>query len=230
MANDFFTAFWNNRDNPQAKQHSGEKMSMLYSQEINILLQKMDYEGGAVFETGCADGALFEFLNINKVGYKGIDLSQSMVDIFKSKYPEINASAGDGSRILSEERKYGLVFNTGVCQYFNPHEMRQYIIDAKNILNKNGIILLVNIPHTKDRYSYYSRYFSNKILSFKSRLAYIYLGLMSPLKIHEGPKTMGYWYSIDFFKTVAKELNLHLEIFGSINHPYRISIGLKKNS
>jgi trans-aconitate methyltransferase len=62
-------------------------------------------QGDRVLDIGCAGGIHVPlFLGIGrKLKYEGMDLSQSMIDIAKSRYPQLEFTVGN---ILSFEPKY----------------------------------------------------------------------------------------------------------------------------
>ena len=229
MKDIFFKQYWQKQTSPLTCIDDSMDISSLYAGEINILLKKISYDGGTCYETGCGNGALFNFLDINKVNYKGVDLSDSMVNQFKQKHPGVNVTVGNGVKLDYEPDKYSLIFNTGVVQYFSPDELTAYLVSAKDNLNANGKILLVNVLHKKSRSLFFSSYFSGKKFSLLQSLKLKILGLISPLKIHSNAKVMGYWYDVKYFNKVANHLGLTAEYYGSILQPFRISVVLKKS-
>ena len=89
-----------------------------YAEEINLILKVSEYSGGAVLETGCGNGALFPYLDINKKEYTGVDISESLLSIFRSKHPDANLICGDSSTYLSNER-FSLIFTNDASLYIN---------------------------------------------------------------------------------------------------------------
>ncbi len=228
----FFTEYWKKKESPLVQLSSESlNLSNIYANEINCLLALHDYDGGPVFETGCGDGSVFEHLNINKDDYTGIDISQPMLDTFLQKFPNANIQHVDGINYqYDKNKKYSLIFSTGVVQYFNPTELTQYIENSLKHLNDNGTLLIVNSLNKKDRFHFFSKYYSNHKYSVKSLFKYKVLALLSPLKLDPDSKSMGYWYSANFFRRLAKKNNCELKVYGSILQPFRISVGFKKKN
>ena len=74
------------------------------------------------------------------------------------------------------------------------------------------------------RKNYYLKKFDKVDASIKESIS----ALISPLKITNSEKAMGYWYETSIFKETAKALDIDINIFGSIFYPYRISVTLSK--
>lgn len=204
--------FWGNQTTPLHR-YNNEKWYCLYAQEINLILESLEYQDGSVLETGCGNGALFDYLNINKKDYIGTDISQSLLDIFKTKHSDVNLICTDSS-IYTADRKFSLIFSNGVIQYFDQNQLDTYIKNSLEMLEVNGIIILGNVLWKDLRKRYYLK---NDFVKF---IKYLVLKSL-------GKDCMGDWYNpSDFSKYESDKIQLH--IFGSLFHNYRFSLALKK--
>jgi cyclopropane fatty-acyl-phospholipid synthase-like methyltransferase len=210
--NNHWENFWERQTTPLYR-HSGEKWWLLYAKEINLILTTLGYTGGPVLETGCGDGSLFDHLEINKEEYLGIDLSDSMLAVFRSRHPHVNLVCTNAAK-YSSDRKFSLIFSNQVIQYFSQDDLDIYINNALEAIEEDGIILLANILW-KDLE--FNQYHGGNIISY----------LKSYIKRILGRDNMGYWYSPkDFEKYQRAGVEIH--VFGSLFYPYRFSLALKK--
>lgn len=194
-----------------------------YAEEINLILKVSEYSGGAVLETGCGNGALFPYLDINKKEYTGVDISESLLSIFRSKHPYANLICGDSSTYLSNER-FSLIFSNGVIQYFNRQMMHRYILTSMDMLKENGILLIANILWKNAKNGYYSGELTTRTpKSGNPSLKIIKSFIWRIIKPND---SMGHFYNPrDFF-----QYGVNTTVYGSLFHPYRFSVVLRKKT
>lgn len=212
-------AFWNTQVTPL---HYGdtEKWYQRFAEEINGLVDAVGYAGGSVLESGCGNGALFGYLRINKTEYLGVDLSMSMLRIFRSKFPEVKLICADASSFFIN-RNFQLIFSNGVVQYFEPMMLRKYVQNSYHMLEKGGSLLVANVPWKDLRSGYLSGTLYQKPVVNKNRRR------IKGFVAHFRDDNMGFWYNPqDFFG--FSRLGFEVTLFGSLYHPYRFSIALKK--
>ena len=204
--------FWGQQTTPLYR-HKGEKWRALYAQEINTILTSLGYTGGAVLETGCGDGSLFEYLDIDKAAYLGTDLSESMLSVFRSRHPGVNVVCTNAATYAGDHQ-FSLIFSNQVIQYFNKDDLDIYINNALNNTEDDGIVLLANILWQDLEFS---QYHNGNLISY----------LKSQISRAIGTDTMGYWYGPrDFDKYQRAGVEIH--VFGSLFYPYRFSLAFKK--
>jgi 2-polyprenyl-3-methyl-5-hydroxy-6-metoxy-1,4-benzoquinol methylase len=191
-----------------------------FAEEINSILDASGYAGGAVMESGCGNGALFGYLDINKSDYLGVDFSENMLRIFRSKYPNVRLICADASSFCVK-RKFELIFSNGVVQYFDKSMLRRYVHNSHHMLYNGGILLVANVPMRHLRSSYRSGELIQEPSTSKS-----YLFLKELLYRFKG-EDLGFWYNPkDFFDFM--HIGFKITVFGSLYHPYRFSIVMKK--
>lgn len=219
---DRWKEFWNKQTNP-LHSYNSENWYELFADEINLILKASEYNGGAVLETGCGNGALFPYLDINKSNYTGIDLSESLLEIFRKNHPNTNLICGDASAYHSSQR-FSLIFSNGVAQYFDQKMLDTYINNSMNMLDGGGVLLLGNLLWKDVRNQYHSGELvrgENVKKPKYPRLKLIKATVWSFLGLHD---SMGHYYNPrDFYRYQAEVV-----FYGSLFHPYRFSVALKK--
>jgi cyclopropane fatty-acyl-phospholipid synthase-like methyltransferase len=217
----YWKDFWDNQSTPLHRYNTDE-WYRLYAKEINLILESVGYKGGSALETGCGNGALFDSLEIDKTGYVGTDISENLVKIFQARHPELEILCTDSASYYVE-RKFSLIFSNGVIQYFNPAQLAQYISNSLKMLDKGGILLMANIPDRDATKKYYGGEGQSTLNSL------VGLAKVNVKRMLLGQKELGNWYNFqDFIKFRSEEIEV--QNFGSIFHPYRFSLSLKKLS
>jgi cyclopropane fatty-acyl-phospholipid synthase-like methyltransferase len=215
---DYWKKFWDDQATPLHRYNTPEWYA-LYAKEINLILDALGYNGGPVLETGCGNGALFDQLNINKSDYVGTDISSGLIEIFRSQHPELELACTDSAAYQSE-KKFSLIFSNGVIQYFDRSQLDLYVKNSLNMLNENGILLMVNVPDKDIQKKYYA---VNQRSSITATFQYVKVLAQRLL----GVPGIGNWYSNrDFF--VYEAQGLEIQFFGSLFHTYRFTISIKK--
>lgn len=214
--------FWNQQTSP-LHSYNSPTWYRLFANEINLILQAVEYKGGAVLETGCGNGALFPYLDIDKKDYTGIDLSDSLLEIFRKNHPDVNVISGDASSYRSEKR-FSLIFSNGVVQYFNKKMLDKYIQQSIEMLEDNGILLMGNLLWKDVRNQYYSGELITGENVKKPRYPRLKLIKAKIWSLLDKNDFMGHAYNPrDFF-----EYSGEVTIYGSLFHPYRFSVAIKK--
>jgi len=217
---DKWKEFWDQQKTPLHRNNS-EIWYQYYAEEINLILSSSGYLGGSVLESGCGNGALFDFLDINKEKYIGVDLSETLLSIFRNKHPLLELVCADASSYYTN-KKFDLIFSNGVIQYFNKAMLTSYIQNAMGMLNSDGLLLMANIPWKAQRLSYsIGELGANPESSFMNTIKTFF-------RIKFKKDMMGEWYDPkDFLKYKNDEIDI--KFYGSLFHPYRFSVVLKKN-
>jgi cyclopropane fatty-acyl-phospholipid synthase-like methyltransferase len=219
----YWKNFWDNQSSPLHRYNTDE-WYLLYAKEINLILESVGYQGGSTLETGCGNGALFDNLEIDKTSYVGTDISENLIKIFQERHPELELLCTD-SASYCVDRMFSLIFSNGVVQYFSPQQIHQYVENSIKMLNENGILLMANIPDRDARNKFYGGQNQSQVFGavgvMKATIASKVFGKKT--------QTLGDWYNVsDFLK--YQDRGLEIQTFGSLFHPYRFSIALKKVS
>lgn len=224
---DRWKKFWNKQTTP-LHSYNNPFWYKLFADEINLILRASEYSGESVLETACGNGALFPYLDINKEDYIGIDLSETLIEIFKKDYPHLKLICGDASS-YHPDKSFSLILSNALVQYLDKQTLHNYILNSIDLLTENGIILMANIPWKDNKF----KFFSGELVSGEhlKEAKYSLKKLIKTLTwiAMKGQDPMGYYYNPrDFFK--YKKYNMHVIICGSLFHPSRFSVILKKKN
>jgi len=141
---------------------------------FKILSEIGDLNGAKILDIGCGFGDFHQYLiNENmKVDYTGYDISPKIIDVAKSKYPEVKFRVKD---ILREEisEKFDYVFESGILnkRISNNIGYAKKMIARMFGLCKNGVALnmMTNYIDYREDYLYY--YSPEKIFGFCKNLS-----------------------------------------------------------
>jgi predicted TPR repeat methyltransferase len=82
---DYWKNFWNQQDSPLHESMTEESYT-LYAKELLLILESIDKTNfNTVLEIGCGDGSFYEHMGFKKTTYKGFDISESLIKLFKKK-------------------------------------------------------------------------------------------------------------------------------------------------
>ncbi|KKU53792.1 MAG: Protein CBR-ALKB-8 [Candidatus Moranbacteria bacterium GW2011_GWE2_47_10] len=133
-------------------------------------------DGDNVFDFGCGNGRLFEFLSGKaKIGYWGADVSGNLIDIAKSKYPVENArfSKLDPSQdsLALEDGFFNTVYSIAVFHHIPGEELRAKLVgELLRIMKPDGhVVVTVWNLWQKKYFKAISQNWKNKLLG-KSEL------------------------------------------------------------
>jgi cyclopropane fatty-acyl-phospholipid synthase-like methyltransferase len=217
---EYWKNFWSAQSTPCHRYNTPEWYDR-YAREINLILESVGYQGGSVMETGCGNGALFSGLNINKEDYVGTDISDSLIEIFQIEHPEIKLFCTD-SASFKLDRQFSLIFSNGVVQYFDHKQLDIYMQNSLAMLEPGGLLLLGNLLFRDLKGLFAAGEFSGKYVPRR-------LAKTVKFRFREvvGNPSMGHWHSPrDFLKYQTE--GMEVQVFGSLFHPYRFSLVLKK--
>ena len=117
--------YWRNHRN---------KLDELYKSE-RFFLEPALKQVTSVLDIGCAAGGSYNFCKEanNSIKYKGIDISNNLIQIAKSRYPKVDFLHYDGKTIPFKENEFDLVFSIGVLHHLlHWKEMIKNIVSCCN--------------------------------------------------------------------------------------------------
>ena len=138
----------------------------LSHRDIPMLLKKYVH-GNKALEYGSATGFSTKFLSEQGYDVEGVDVSYAMVKNARKTFSDIKFSLVKNDSIPSQSNKYDLVFSSLVLfEMAGEQEMMNYLIEARRVLKKDGIfLLLVGSEHmysNKNLRTFYNDYPENK--------------------------------------------------------------------
>ncbi|MDD3646315.1 MAG: class I SAM-dependent methyltransferase [Candidatus Gracilibacteria bacterium] len=134
-----------------AKNFSKSRKNMKW-EEIDYFISSYlsDFENKDFLDIGCGSGRLLEqfgdIFDIEKINYLGVDLSSLMIDEAKKSYNNKDFLVLDMLSINQiKDRKFDFIFFIASFHHLQTIEERIEVLEkAKNLLKKNGIILMTN--------------------------------------------------------------------------------------
>lgn len=111
-------------------------------QEFSFLFNDYLLSGEKVLDIGCGNGRFFELCK-DKVFYFGIDNSEELIKIAKSRYPEANFQVADALNLPFSDNYFDKVYNIAVLQHIPSREFReQFLKEIKRVLKSEGLLFL----------------------------------------------------------------------------------------
>jgi cyclopropane fatty-acyl-phospholipid synthase-like methyltransferase len=209
--------------------------------------------GESLLDFGCGSASILAYIANEYKTVVGTDFSQSMLLEAENRMKSFHID--NVSFILANEttiwNKISLDFDritaTGVVQYFNLDQLRNFIINSSRFISDEGMIILFDIldPHLYWLWKYgtargkLSKLFNqvhlkNSRLSENSSFFFLkaeILSILDQLKrfVTREPDPIGYTYHPSIIKDIAYENGLEFEYICSIYYEYRYHAILKKS-
>ncbi|NCO80431.1 class I SAM-dependent methyltransferase [bacterium] len=120
-------------------------------------LEEYLISGEKVLDLGCGNGRLYELFKEKFVDYYGVDSSDKIIEIAKSRYPKTKFQVADALNLPFTENFFDKVISIAVFHHIPSKEFRlQFLNEIKRVLKPEGkIILLVwNLSIWKSFFSF----------------------------------------------------------------------------
>jgi len=102
-------------------------------------------ENDKVLDIGCGNGRLYHVLKEKQVFYTGLDLSEELIKIAKTKCPDTSFVVGDMKKLPFLADTFHAVFCVAAFHHLATAEERlQTLREMKRVVKSGGKILLVN--------------------------------------------------------------------------------------
>jgi len=106
-------------------------------------LGEYSLEGERVLDSGCANGRLFGVLEVKKVDYYGIDISERLIDIAKKNYPRAKFQVADALNLPFPDNFFDKIYSISVLHNVPSRELRlRYLKEARRILRPEGLLII----------------------------------------------------------------------------------------
>jgi cyclopropane fatty-acyl-phospholipid synthase-like methyltransferase len=214
---DHWKKFWEQQTKPL---HQREEAAFyaLHGAELAVLTG--DCAGLRVLEIGCGDGALFTSLGFPaSASYVGVDLSQSMLDVFRQRHPGLDLRLGDAIDIPSKER-FDLVFSNGVVQYLDLQAFCRHLKAVGERLAAGGRYVCGSVPARERRSAYVTG-----LGAFPARREPVRT-VKEVLSLIAGRSSLGQWYGLRDIEAAARQSGLDVQVYGSLCYLYRYHLVL----
>jgi len=99
--------------------------------------------GMKILDLGCGNGRLYEIFKDKNIDYIGIDISEKLIRLAQTKYPETQFLVGDGLDLPFKDNSFDVVYSIAVFHHIPSQALRiQFLKEAKRVLKKDGKIIL----------------------------------------------------------------------------------------
>jgi SAM-dependent methyltransferase len=212
--------FWAGQTCPFHREDS-EAHYAVYGAELKILFAP--YAPRRVLEIGCGNGALFTHLGFERLdGYKGVDISASMLGDFKDRFPGVELVQGSGHDFRDGER-YDMVFSNGVVQCFTRDMMDLHARNAATQLAPGGLLVCASVPWRRMRWPF----FRGKLGGVKRRR---FLPAVRAYLRGLAQDNIGRWFDFAEFHALGRKHGFEPRFFGSLHYMYRFHAVLLKKA
>ena len=100
--------------------------------------------GEKVLDLGCGNGRLYELLRARKADYYGIDVSEKLIEIAKSHYPDAKFQVADALNLPFSDNFFDRVFSIAVFHHIPSEKFRlRFLSEAKRVLRPGGSLVLI---------------------------------------------------------------------------------------
>lgn len=189
-----FRKFWADKSTPLHGNDSGE-----FYQNLALELKALFPVAlrSKVLEIGCGDGRLFQYLDLPGDSYTGVDFSPTLLDLFRSRHPELQLCCAEGSSFLESSGKYRLIFSHGVVQYFDQEMLHLHFENARRMMGDDSFLVCASVLDKARRNQHEAG------LHVKGTVARIIRITKSAVLRMLAMDVMGYWYSREEFARIA---------------------------
>ncbi len=111
--------------------------------EAEFLVKDYVKEKEKILDFGCGRGQWYEFFKEKKAQYFGVDFSEKLIEIAKSKYLGVNFQTIDGINLPFENEFFDKVYAIAVFHHLPSEKIRISVLkEIKRVLKKGGILIL----------------------------------------------------------------------------------------
>ena len=96
------------------------------------------FEGKKILDLGCGTGRIYPLFKNSE--YFGVDISQKLLNIFKTKHPEARFCLTDGFDIPVEKESIDIIWCWSIFTHYPLEDIEKMLKEMKRILKKDGRI------------------------------------------------------------------------------------------
>jgi len=112
-------------------------------QEIQEWILKFILPGDKILDLGCGNGRFFEVFKNIEIDYFGVDISEKLIEIAKSKYSQGKFIVSPALNLPFPEDFFDKVINFAVFHHIPSEEFRlQFLKEIKRVLKPKGLLVL----------------------------------------------------------------------------------------
>jgi SAM-dependent methyltransferase len=209
---DHFGTFWTGKQSPLHRQTTPAEYAR-YAEELRFLFSPAS--PSKVLDIGCGSGDMHAALGFDRLQYRGVDFSASMLEAFRRQYPQADLVCASGHS-YRDDRTYDMVFSNGVLQNFDAEMLDQHVANAAAMLAPGGILVADSLPWKLHQVAYYTQEITRPGKpSFRCRLT-------AWVKCHRPDTRIGHWFTLDELEALARKHAFSATHYGSLLYPYRL--------
>ena len=112
-------------------------------EETKFLLDDWLRAGDRVLDLGCGNGRYFPSFEKKNVEYLGVDSSQELIEIAKSKYPQAEFKVADALNLPLPADFFDRIYSIAVFHHIPSKNLRiDFLKEAKRVLKPGGLLIL----------------------------------------------------------------------------------------
>ena len=216
-----FQKFWADKSSPLHGSSSWEFYQKLAA-ELKALFPLALHS--KVLEIGCGDGSLFPYLDLPGDRYTGVDFSPKLLELFRSRHPELQLCCAEGSSFLESNGKYRLIFSHGVVQHFDREMLHRHFENARRMMCDDSLLVCASVLDKSRRNHYEAGLHTKGTAARMLRMSKSTVLRMLALDV------MGYWYSRAEFERIANAHGFEASFTESRIFSYRFHAVLRLKS
>jgi SAM-dependent methyltransferase len=179
-----------------------------------------EYPVKRVLEIGCGAGDLYSYLGFDRLTYRGVDFSESMLGEFRKRHPGANlvCAAGDTYR---DDGQYDLIFSNQVLQNFDVSMMENHFAGAATMLRPGGVLVCGSLPLKQNRLAFYTGEMTSGAKVPLHRKLWVYFLLFRS-------DFIGHWFTFREIQGLADRYDFVVSFYGCMLYPYRFHAVCRK--
>lgn len=159
--------------NKIAKIYEDKFMKMdLYNETYDFVCDTLKKENSKILEIGCGPGNITNYLLSTRPDLKihGIDIAPNMIALAEKNNPTASFTVMDAREIASFDTKFDGIIAGFCIPYFSSSETAQFILDAKHLLNKGGMIYISFAEGTPSLSNFKNNSYGDKVYFYYHEL------------------------------------------------------------
>ena len=197
----------------------------------SVYLKKFCSQGDKVLDLGCGNGRLLELLADLKIDYRGIDSSETLIDLAVKDYPEKSFSLADVLNLPLAENSFDKVFSIAVLHHIPSDELRlRFFSECQRVLKPKGLLILSVWNLKQKRFRKYSRKFFLRKICGLSKLDFN--DIFYPWKNQQGKILVQRYlhkFSIAELIRLAEKSGLEIEESGFLPGKRNLYLAVRKS-